>query len=250
MGDLGHRIVATGQQSAVLSERISELERIIRDLEAHWMLRVREFPDFSGGSCVNSKLNIISGTKTQKYMHKGCQVYLAQVISKKAEDKSEEKRLEDLSIVREFPEVFLEDLPGLPPARQVEFQIDLVPGAAPVARAPYRLAPAEMQELSTQLQELSDKGFIRPSSSPWGAPVLFVKKKDGSFRMCIDYRELNKLTMKNRYPLSRIDDLFDQLQGSRVYSKIDLRSGYHQLRVREEDIPKTAFRTRYGHYEF
>ncbi|GKB66840.1 putative reverse transcriptase domain-containing protein [Tanacetum coccineum] len=107
-----------------------------------------------------------------------------------------------------------------------------------------------MQELSTQLQELSDRGFIRPSSSPWGAPVLFVKKKDGSFRMCIDYRELNKLTVKNRYPLPRIDDLFDQLQGSRVYSKIDLRSGYHQLRVREEDIPKTAFRTRYGHYEF
>ncbi|GJW88778.1 putative reverse transcriptase domain-containing protein [Tanacetum coccineum] len=158
--------------------------------------------------------------------------------------------LEDVPIVREFPEVFPEDLPGLPPARQVEFQIDLVPGAAPVARAPYRLAPAEMQELSTQLQELSDKGFIRPSSSPWGAPVLFVKKKDGSFRMCIDYRELNKLTVKNRYPLPRIDDLFDQLQGSRVYSKIDLRSGYHQLRVREEDISKTAFRTRYGHYEF
>ncbi|GJZ25070.1 putative reverse transcriptase domain-containing protein, partial [Tanacetum coccineum] len=139
---------------------------------------------------------------------------------------------------------------GLPPARPVEFQIDLIPGAAPVARAPYRLAPSEMKELSEQLQELSDKGFIRPSSSPWGAPVLFVKKKDGSFRMCIDYRELNKLTVKNRYPLPRIDDLFDQLQGSSIYSKIDLRSGYHQLRVREQDIPKTAFRTRYGHYEF
>ncbi|GJY65039.1 putative reverse transcriptase domain-containing protein [Tanacetum coccineum] len=136
------------------------------------------------------------------------------------------------------------------PTRQVEFHIDLVPGAAPVARAPYRLAPSEMKELADQLQELSDKGFIRPSSSPWGAPVLFVKKKDGSLRMCIDYRELNKLTVKNRYPLPRIDDLFDQLQGSSVYSKIDLRSGYHQLRVREEDIPKTAFRTRYGHYEF
>ncbi|GJW58320.1 putative reverse transcriptase domain-containing protein [Tanacetum coccineum] len=146
--------------------------------------------------------------------------------------------------------VFPEDLPGLPPTRQVEFQIDLVPSVAPVARAPYRLAPSEMKELSKQLQELSDKGFIRPSSSPWGAPVLFVKKKDGSFRMCIDYRELNKLTVKNRYPLPRIDDLFDQLQGFSVYSKIDLRSGYHQLRVREEDIPKTAFRTRYGHYEF
>ncbi|GKA61076.1 putative reverse transcriptase domain-containing protein, partial [Tanacetum coccineum] len=168
-----------------------------------------------------SKLNIISCTKTQKYIQKGCQVYLAQFTSKKTKDKSEEKRLEDVPIVPEFPEVFPEDLPGLPPARQVEFQIDLVPGAAPVARAPYRLAPAEMQELSTQLQELSDRGFIRPNSSPWGAPVLFVKKKDGSFRMW-----------------------------SRVYSKIDLRSDYHQLRVREEDIPKTEFRTRYGHYEF
>nr|GEU85002.1 putative reverse transcriptase domain-containing protein [Tanacetum cinerariifolium] len=163
---------------------------------------------------------------------------------------SEEKRLEDVPIVREFSEVFPEDLPGLPPARQVEFQIDLVPGATPVARAPYRLAPAKMQELSTQLQELSDRGFIRPSSSPWGAPIMFVKMKDGSFRMCIDYHELNKLTVKNRYPLLRIDDLFDQLQWSRVYSKIDLRSGYHQLRIQEEDIPKTAFRTRYGHYEF
>nr|GFC14432.1 putative reverse transcriptase domain-containing protein [Tanacetum cinerariifolium] len=197
-----------------------------------------------------SKLNIMSCTKTQKYIQKGCQVYLAQVTSKKAEDKLEEKRLEYVPIVWEFPKVFLEDLPGLSPARQVEFQIDLVSGAAPVARAPYRLAPAEMQELSTQLQELSDRGFIRPCSSPWGAPVLFVKKKDGSFWMCIDYRKLNKLTVKNRYPLPRIDDLFDQLQGSRVYSKIDLRSGYHQLRVLEEDIPKTAFKTRYGHYEF
>ncbi|GJZ66834.1 putative reverse transcriptase domain-containing protein [Tanacetum coccineum] len=164
--------------------------------------------------------------------------------------KSEKKRLEDVPIVRYFPEVFPEDLSGLPLTRQVEFQIDLIPGTAPVARAPYRLAPSEKKELSEQLKELSDKGFIRPSSSPWGAPVLFVKKKDGSFRMCIDYRELNKLTVKNRYPLPRIDDLFDQLQGSSVYSKIDLRSGYHQLRVREEDIPKTAFRTRYGHYEF
>ncbi|GJZ37903.1 putative reverse transcriptase domain-containing protein [Tanacetum coccineum] len=132
----------------------------------------------------------------------------------------------------------------------LKFRIDLVPGAAPVARAPYRLAPSEMKELSIQLQELLEKGFIRPSSSPWGAPVFFVKKKDGSFRMCIDYRELNKLTVKNRYPLSRINDLFDQQQGSSVYSKIDLRSGYHQLRIKEEDIPITTFRTRYGHFEF
>ncbi|GJR96859.1 putative reverse transcriptase domain-containing protein [Tanacetum coccineum] len=136
-------------------------------------------------------------------------LFLAHVTTKEVEDKSEKKRLEDVPIVRDFPEVFPKDLPGLPPTRQVEFQIDLIPGAAPVARAPYRLAPSEMKELSEQLKELSDKGFIRPSSLPWGAPVLFVKKKDGSFRMCIDYRELNKLTVKNRYPLPRIDDLFD-----------------------------------------
>ncbi|GJS18001.1 putative reverse transcriptase domain-containing protein [Tanacetum coccineum] len=160
----------------------------------------------------------------------GDEVLIIQVTKKEIEDKSEEKRLEDVPTVRDFSEVFPEDFPGLPPSRQVEFQIDLVPGAAPMARAPYRLAPSKLQELSTQLQEIFDKGFIRPSSSPWGAPVLFVKKKDGSFWMCIDYRELKKLTVKNRYPLPRIDDLFDQLQGSRVYSKIDLRSGYHQLR--------------------
>ncbi|GKE98895.1 hypothetical protein Tco_0022246, partial [Tanacetum coccineum] len=128
------------------------------------------------------------------------------------EKKSDEKRLEDILVVREFQEVFLQNLPGLPPIRQVEFQIDLIPGAAPVARAPYRLASSEMQELSNQLQELSDRGFIRPSTSPWGAPVLFVKKKDGSFRTYINYRELNKLIVKNCYPLPRIDDLFDQLQ--------------------------------------
>ncbi|GJT06435.1 hypothetical protein Tco_0840897 [Tanacetum coccineum] len=149
-----------------------------------------------------SRLNIISCTKTQKYLLRGCLVFLANVTTKKAEVKSKEKRLEDVPVVRNFPE----DLP---------------------ARAAYRLAPSEMKELSEQLKELSDKGFIRPSSSPWGASVLFVKKKDGSFQMFIDYRELNKMTVKNRYPLPRIDDLFDQLQGSSVYSKIDLRSGYH-----------------------
>ncbi|GJS17578.1 putative reverse transcriptase domain-containing protein [Tanacetum coccineum] len=170
----------------------------------------------------NSRLNIISCTKTQKYIHRGCIDFLAQIIEKKAEDKSEEKCLED----------FLKcaGLSG--------------------TRSPYKLALSEMQELSNQLQELFDKGFIRPSSPPLRALILFVKKKDGSFRMCIDYHELNKLTVKNRYPLLRIDDLFDQLQGSSVYLKIDLRSGYHQLRVREEDIPKMAFRTRYGHYKF
>ncbi|GJR22328.1 putative reverse transcriptase domain-containing protein, partial [Tanacetum coccineum] len=164
--------------------------------------------------------------------------------------KADEKRLDDIRTVRDFPEVFPDDLTGLPPVREIEFRIDLIPGALPVVKSPYRLAPSEMQELSNQLKELQEKGFIRPSHSPWGAPVLFVKKKDGALRMCIDYRELNKLTIKNRYPLPRIDDLFDQLQGACCFSKIDLRSGYHQLRVREEDIPKTAFRTRYGHFEF
>ncbi|GJS69321.1 putative reverse transcriptase domain-containing protein [Tanacetum coccineum] len=193
-----------------------------------------------------TRLNIISCTKVQKYLLKGSHVFLAHVTTKEIEDKSEKKRLKDVPIVKYFPDVFPEDLLGLPQTRQVEFHIDLVPGAAPVARAPYRLAPSEMKELADQLQELSDKGFIRPSSSPWGAPVLFVKKKDGSLRMCIDYRELNKLTVKNRYPLPRIDDLFDQLQGSSVYSKIDLRSGYHQLRVREftlEDFLQTSIWT-------
>ncbi|GJX06890.1 putative reverse transcriptase domain-containing protein [Tanacetum coccineum] len=197
-----------------------------------------------------SRLNIISCTKEQKYLSKGCDVFLAHITMKEAKEKSNGKRLEDVLIVRDFPEVFPEDLSGIPPAQQVEFQIDLIPVVALLAWAPYRLAPSKMKELVEKLQELSDKGFIRPSSSPWGAPVLFVKKKDGSFRMCIDYYELNKLTVKNRYPLPRIDDLFDQLQGSSVYSKIYLRPGHHQLRVREEDIPKTAFRMRCGHYEF
>ncbi|GJS49450.1 putative reverse transcriptase domain-containing protein [Tanacetum coccineum] len=193
-----------------------------------------------------SRMKVISCIKARKYIERGHQLFVAHVTEKEPK----EKRLEDVPVIRDFPEVFPDDLPGLPPPRQVEFKIELVPGAAPVARAPYRLAPSEMKELADQLQELSEKGFIRPSSSPWGASVLFVKKKDGTFRMCIDYRELNKLTVKNRYPLPRIDDLFDQLQGSSVYSKIDLRTGYHQLRIREEDIPITAFRTRYGHYEF
>ncbi|GJY83025.1 putative reverse transcriptase domain-containing protein [Tanacetum coccineum] len=162
--------------------------------------------------------------------------------------KVDELKLEDIPVVRNYTGVFSKDLSGLPPSCEVEFHIDLIPGAMVVAKSPYRLAPTEMQELSNQLKELPRQRFIRPSSSPWGAPVLFVKKKDGLFRMCIDYRELNKLTIKNRYPLPRTDDLFDQLQGSRYFLKIDLRSSYQQLRVREEDIPKTAFKTRYGHF--
>ncbi|GJY20730.1 putative reverse transcriptase domain-containing protein [Tanacetum coccineum] len=209
--------------------------------------RKKKWESLQGGNNGSDKKSLHdTSLPIAKYIERGHQLFVAHVTEKEPK----EKRLEDVPVIRDFPEVFPDDLPGLPPPRQVEFKIELVPGAAPVARAPYRLAPSEMKELANQLQELSEKGFIRPSSSPWGAPVLFVKKKDGSFRMCIDYRELNKLTVKNRYPLPRIDDLFDQLQGSSVYSKIDLRSGYHQLRIREEDIPITAFRTRYGHYEF
>ncbi|GJX40817.1 putative reverse transcriptase domain-containing protein [Tanacetum coccineum] len=164
--------------------------------------------------------------------------------------KASDKKQEEIVMVRDFPEVFPDDLSGLPPLWEIEFRIELIPGAVPIAKSPYRLAPSELEKLFGQLKELQDKSFIRPSSSPWGAPVLFVKKKDGSFRMCIDYRESNKLTVKNRCSLPRIDDLFDQLQGSQFFSKIDLRSGYHQLRFHKDDILKTAFRTRYGHFEF
>ncbi|MDV3201193.1 MAG: reverse transcriptase family protein, partial [Sweet potato little leaf phytoplasma] len=135
-------------------------------------------------------------------------------------------------------------------AREVEFSIDLVPGAGPISIAPYRMSPPELAELKKQLEDLLEKKFIIPSASPWGAPVLFVKKKDGSFRMCVDYRQLNKVTIKNKYHLPRIDNLMDQLRGATVFSKIDLQSGYHQIRIKEEDISKMAFRTRYGHYEF
>ncbi|GKA67181.1 putative reverse transcriptase domain-containing protein [Tanacetum coccineum] len=193
-----------------------------------------------------SRLKVISCIKARKYIKRDCHLFLAHV----PEKKPKEKQLEDVLVIRDFPKMFPDDLPGLPSSRQVEFRIDLVSGVAPVARAPYRLAPYKMRELSVQLKELLEKGFIRPSSSSWGAPVLFVKKKDGTFRMFIKYRELNKLTVKNRYPLLRIDDLFDQLQGSSAYSKIDLQSGYPQLHIKEEDIPTTAFRTRYGHFEF
>ena len=146
-------------------------------------------------------------------------------------------------------DVFPDELPGLPPQRVVVFGIELHPGTSSISMTLHRMAPVELQELIVQLQELLDKGFIRPSSSPWGAPVLFVKKKDKTLRLCIDYKQLNRVMIQNRYPLPRIDDLFDQLRGARVYSKINLRTG-HQPRVRETDIPKTAFRTRYGRFEY
>ena len=139
--------------------------------------------------------------------------------------------------------MFSEELPGLPPQREIEFSIDVVPGATPASITSYRMAPLELKVLKLQLQELLKKGFIRPSVSPWGAPVLFVKKKDGTLRLCVDYRQLNKLTVKNKYSLPRIDDLFDQLKGASIFSKIDLRSGYHQLKTKDADVHKTAFRT-------
>ena len=154
--------------------------------------------------------------------------------------------MEDIPVVQEFPD----ELSGMSPYKEIEFSIDLILGTAPIFIAPYRMAPVELKELKIQLQELVDKGFIRPSVSSWGAPILFVKKKNGTLRLCIDYRQLNKVTVRNKYPLPRIDDLFNQPQGAKVFSKIDLRSGYHQLRIKEADVPKTAFRTRYGHYEF
>ncbi|KAL0537650.1 hypothetical protein IC582_026633 [Cucumis melo] len=184
--------------------------------------------------------------KASKLLSKGTWGILASVV----DTRESEVSLSSEQVVREYPDVFPDELPGLLPPREIEFAIELEPGTAPISRAPYRVAPAELKELKVQLQELLDNGFIRPSVSPWEAPMLFVKKKDGSMRLCIDYRELNKVTVKNRYPLPRIDDLFDQLQKATVFSKIDLRSGYHQLRIRDNDIPKTAFRSRYGHYEF
>ncbi|KAJ0766182.1 putative nucleotidyltransferase, Ribonuclease H [Helianthus annuus] len=190
-------------------------------------------------------MKFISVMKVASYSRKQGIAYMVSVVVN-----TKSKELKDIPVASEYSDVFPEELPGLPPDREVEFRIHLIPGTTPIAKAPYRLAPTEMLELKKQLDELLSKGFIQPSSSPWGAPVLFVKKKDGSMRMCIDYRELNKVTINNQYPLPRIDDLFYQLQGARYFSKIDLRSGYHQLKVQEEDIPKTAFRTRYGHYEF
>jgi hypothetical protein len=157
---------------------------------------------------------------------------------------------DNIRVVRDFPDVFPEELPGMPPEREVEFVIDLLPGTAPISKRPYQMFVKELQELKKQLTELQEAGYIHPSSSPWGAPILFVHKKDGSQQMCVDYRSLNDVTIKNKYPLPCIDELFDQMRGARVFSKIDLRSGYHQMKIRPCDIPKTAFSTRYGLYEF
>jgi len=198
------------------------------------------------GRASRAPIKQINALAARRLLERGATAYLLTMI----DHQERALKVEDVPVVQEFVDVFPPELPGLPPPREVEFRIENPPGTEPVSKAPYRMAPAELKELRAQLDDLIRKGFIRPSTSPWGAPVLFVKKKDGTLRLCIDYRELNKLTIKNKYPLPRIDDLFDQLQGCTTFSKIDLQSGYHQLRIYEADIHKTAFRSRYGHYEF
>jgi hypothetical protein len=158
--------------------------------------------------------------------------------------------LDQVPVVCEYPDVFPEELPGMPPDRDIEFVIELIPGTAPIAQRPYRMNPQELEELKKQLTDMLSKGLIRPSASPWGSRVLFVDKRDGTVWLCVDYRKLNEVTIKNKYPLSKIEDLFDQLNGARVFSKIDLRTGYDQLKVQESDIPKTAFTTSYGLFEY
>ncbi|KAL4010648.1 hypothetical protein IC575_030151 [Cucumis melo] len=200
---------------------------------------------FKGGG-PRSLPKVISAMRANKLLSQGSLSILASVVDTREVDVS----LSSEPVVRDYPNVFPEELPGLPSQREIEFAIELEPGTVPISRAPYRMALAELEELKVQLQEFLDKGFSRPSVSPWAAPVLFVKKKDGSMRLCINYRKLNKVTVKNKYPLPRIDDLFDQLQGATVFSEIDLQLGYHQLRIKDNDVSKTAFRSGYGHYEF
>jgi hypothetical protein len=189
----------------------------------------------------------ISTLQMRKYCRKGCPLYAIQVLKSVEDDRPS---LKDHPILREYRDVFPEEVPGLPPRRDIDFSIELAPRAVSVSRTPYRMSTPKLVELKLQLKEMMDKGYIRPSVSPWGAPVMFVKKKYGTLRLCIDYRQLNKVTINNKYPLPRIDDLFNQLGGASIFSKIDLRYGCQQFRIKGEDIHKTAFRTRYGHYEF
>nr|ABG65937.1 retrotransposon protein, putative, Ty3-gypsy subclass [Oryza sativa Japonica Group] len=198
-----------------------------------WLARYKGVID-----CANRKVTLTSND--------GRVVTVHALSSESLRSSLNQMTLEEIPIVREYPDVFPDDLPGMPPKRDIEFRIDLVPGTTPIHKRPYRMAANELAEVKRQVDDLLQKGYIRPSSSPWGAPVIFVEKKDHTQRMCVDYRALNNVTIKNKYLLPRIDDLFDQLKGATVFSKIDLRSGYHQLRIKEEDIPKTAFTTRYG----
>jgi hypothetical protein len=188
----------------------------------------------------------MSSLQLKKCCRKGCQLMAAH-LAETPRDKV--PNLEDYVVLEYFEDVF-KDVPRLPPRRDIDFSINLIPRAAPVSKTPYRMSTPELKELQMQLEELLKKGYIFPSMSPWGSPVLFVRKKYGTLILCIDFRQLNKVTVKNKYPLPRIYDLFDQLKDAKIFSKIDLRSGYHQVRIKEEDVSKTAFRTRYGHYEF
>ncbi|WVZ70579.1 hypothetical protein U9M48_019234 [Paspalum notatum var. saurae] len=198
----------------------------------------------------NRTVRLRSSSGTDVFIHVPLQKHVYHTVNV-AEAQTEAQALAKILVACDYPDVFPEELPRLPPDRDVEFAIKLVPGTTPVSRRPYRMAPDELKELKVQLQEQLDKGFIRPSSSPWGCPALFVEKKDqGGKRLCVDYRSLNAVTVKNKYPLPHIDILFDQLAGAKFFSKIDLRSGYYQIKIREEDIPKTAFSTRYGLYEY
>lgn len=202
---------------------------------------------------------LLSAIKFKKLLKQGHQCYAA--ILRPTDDDSNDTRHSDdetpthedpemAKLLTEFTDVFQKITNKLPPKRAVDFKIETVPGSEPPSQSTHRMSYPELDELKRQLEEYLEHGWIQPSSSPYGAPILFVKKKDGSMRMCVDYRALNKITIKNRYPLPRIDELFDRLQGAKYFSKIDLRSGYHQIRIADEDIPKTAFRTRYGHFEF
>jgi hypothetical protein len=185
----------------------------------------------------------ISSLQLRKNVCKGCKIYAILALN----EKGVAEGLEHLPVVREFVDIFPEELPGILPERELEFTIDLKPGTEQIARMPYRMSTPELQELRMQLKELLDLGLIRPSVSLWGALVIFIQKKDGSWRLCIDYRQLNKATIKIQYSLPRIYDLFDQMKDSMMFSRIELRSGYHQLHIKEDDIPKTTFKMRYGH---
>jgi hypothetical protein len=182
----------------------------------------------------------------KKCYRKGCQLFAAHV---EEAPKDKVSKIGDHAVLKEFEYVF-QEVPGLPLKRDIDFFVNLMPGAAPMSKSPYRMSTSELKELQMQLEELLKKGYIHPSVSAWGASVLFMKKKDGTLRLCIDFRQLNKVTVKNKYPLPRIDDLFDQLKDANTFLKIYIKSRYHQVRIKDEDISKTSFRTRYGHYEF
>ena len=197
------------------------------------------------GTTGKPKATLVKANKLLRGLRKNQQIYIAKL--NKVEN--EEPKWEP-AWLQQYLDLFPEDLMQMPPGRDIDHEIELIPGATPIAKSPYKMSVPEAIELKEQLRQLLEQGFIRPSVSPWGAPVLFQKKKDGTLRLCIDYRGLNNLTVKNKYPIPRIDELLDRLHGSTVFSKIDLKSGYYQIRIKDEDIPKTAFNSRYGHYEF